>query len=176
MRNVLAHTGKSGRRVVSAFIASALAQETPEAASNQWPSVADQIRPKVPKRAAIMDGAEPDVLAYMTFPKKHRAKLYSTDPIQRLKGKINRRTQVIGIFPNDDAIIPLLGVILIEQNDEWAVQRTRYMTLETIRQMSDDPLDRLPAIASRPPPPNRKGSASNAVSYTTASDTVPHEP
>ena len=74
MRNVLAHAGKSGRRVVSAFIATAFAQETPEAASVQWRAVADQIRPKVSKLAAIMDDAETDVLAYMTFPKEHRTK------------------------------------------------------------------------------------------------------
>ena len=78
MRNVLAHAGKSGRRVVSAFIATAFAQETPEAASVQWRAVADQIRPKVSKLAAIMDDAETDVLAYMTFPKEHRTKLHST--------------------------------------------------------------------------------------------------
>jgi transposase-like protein len=83
MRNVLAHAGKSGRRVVSAFIATAFAQETPEAASLQWRAVADQIRPKVPKLATIMDAAEPDVLAYMTFPKEHRAKLHSTDKIDK---------------------------------------------------------------------------------------------
>jgi len=148
MRNVLAHAGKSGRRVVSAFIATAFAQETPEAASTQWRSVADQIRPKVPKLAAIMDQAEPDVLAYMTFPKEHRAKLHSTNPIERLNGEIKRRTEVVGIFPNDDAIIRLVGAILLEQNDEWAVQRARYMTLETISQMSDDPLVSLPAVAS----------------------------
>lgn len=79
MRNVRAHAGKSGRRVVSAFIATAFAQETPEAASVQWRAVADQIRPKVPKLATIMHDAEPDVLAYLTFPKEHRAKLHSID-------------------------------------------------------------------------------------------------
>lgn len=147
MRNVLAHAGKSGRRVVSAFIATAFAQETPEAASVQWRAVADQIRPKVPKLATIMDDAEPDVLAYMTFPKEHRAKLHSTNPIERLNGEIKRRTEVVGIFPNDDAIVRLVGAILLEQNDEWAVQRARYMTLETISQMSDDPLISLPAVA-----------------------------
>ena len=145
MRNVLAHAGKSGRRVVSAFIATAFAQETPEAASAQWRAVADQIRPKVPKLATIMDDAEPDVLAYMTFPKEHRAKLHSTNPIERLNGEIKRRTEVVGIFPNDEAIVRLVGAILLEQNDEWAVQRARYMTLETISQMSDDPLISLPA-------------------------------
>jgi len=147
MRNALAHAGKSGRRVVSAFIATAFAQETPEAASTQWRSVADQIRPKVPKLANLMDEAENDVLAYMTFPKQHWAKLHSTNPIERLNGEIKRRTEVVGIFPNDEAIIRLVGALLLEQNDEWAVQRARYMTLETIGQMSDDPLISLPAVA-----------------------------
>jgi putative transposase len=147
MRNALAHAGKSGGRVVSAFIATAFAQETPEAASTQWRSVADQIRPKVPKLANLMDEAESDVLAYMTFPKQHWAKLHSTNPIERLNGEIKRRTDVVGIFPNDEAIIRLVGALLLEQNDEWAVQRARYMTLETIGQMSDDPLISLPAVA-----------------------------
>ncbi len=148
MRNVLAHAGKSGRRVVSAFIATAFAQETAEAASAQWRAVADQIRPKVPKLAAIMDEAETDVLAYMTFPDKHRAKLHSTNPIERLNGEVKRRTNVVGIFPNDNAITRLVGAMLLEQNDEWAVQRARYMTLETISQMSDDPLISLSATAN----------------------------
>ena len=147
MRNALAHAGKSGRRVVSAFIATAFAQETPEAASTQWRSVADQIRPKVPKLAHLMDNAENDVLAHMTFPKQHWAKLHSTNPIERLNGEIKRRTEVVGIFPNEDAIIRLVGALLLEQNDEWAVQRARYMTLETIAQMSDDPLISSPAVA-----------------------------
>ena len=100
-RDVLAHAGKSGR------------------------SVADQIRPKVPKLAPIMDGAEPDVLTYMTFPKEHRAKLHSTNPIERLNGEIKRRTDAVGIFPSDDAIIRLVGAILLEQNGDWYVQRAR---------------------------------------------------
>jgi putative transposase len=148
MRNVLAHAGKSGRRVVSAFIATAFAQETPEAASTQWRAVADQIRPKVPKLATIMDDAENDVLAYMTFPKEHRLKLHSTNPIERLNGEIKRRTEVVGIFPNEEAVTRLVGAILLEQNDEWAVQRGRYMTLETIAPLSDDTIVRLPAVAA----------------------------
>jgi len=147
MRNALAHAGKSGRRVVSAFIATAFAQETPEAASTQWRSVSDQIRPKVPKLATLMDQAESDVLAYMTFPRQHWTKLHSTNPIERLNGEIKRRTDVVGIFPNEDSILRLVGALLLEQTDEWAVQRARYMTLETIGQMSDDPLISLPAVA-----------------------------
>jgi transposase-like protein len=147
MRNVLTHAGRQGRRVASAFIATAFAQETPEAASTQWRAVADQIRPKVPKLAAIMDEAEHDVLAYMTFPREHRTKLHSINPIERINGEIKRRTDVVGIFPNDDAIVRLVGALLLEHNDEWAVQRSRYMTLETIAPFGDDPLISLPAMA-----------------------------
>jgi transposase-like protein len=70
-----------------------------------------------------------------------------TNPIERLNGEIKRRTEVVGIFPNDDAIVRLVGALLLEQNDEWAVQRSRYMTLETIATMSDDPLINLPAAS-----------------------------
>jgi transposase-like protein len=148
MRNALAHAGKSGRRVVSAFIATAFAQDDALAASQQWRKVADQLRPKLPKLAALMDDAEQDVLAYMTFPAAHRTKLHSTNPIERLNGEIKRRTEVVGIFPNEAAITRLVGAILLEQNDEWAVQRARYMTLETIAPLSDDPLAALPAVAA----------------------------
>jgi transposase-like protein len=148
MRNVLAHAGKQGRRVISAFIATAFAQNDAKAASQQWRHVADQIRPKVPKLAAMMDEAETDVLAYMSFPLAHRTKLHSTNPLERLNGEIKRRTEVVGIFPNEAAITRLVGAILLEQNDEWAVQRTRYMTLETIAPISDDPIFSLPATAS----------------------------
>jgi transposase-like protein len=148
MRNVLAHAGRQGRRVVSAFIATAFAQDDAEGARAQWRRIADQLRPKLPKLAAFLDEAETDVLAYMTFPGQHRAKLHSTNPLERVNGEIKRRTEVVGIFPNEDAIVRLVGAILLEQNDEWAVQRGRYMTLETIAPLSDDPAVSLPAIAS----------------------------
>lgn len=85
-RNVLAHAGKSSRRVVSAFIATAFAQNDYASAKTQWRHVADQMRPKLPKLAALMDEGEEDVLAYMTFPQQHRTKLHSTNPIERLNG------------------------------------------------------------------------------------------
>ena len=148
MRNVLAHAGRQGRSIVSAFIGLAFAQNDAAAAKRQWRSTADQLRPKVPKLAAIMDEAEADVLAYMAFPRDHWTKLHSTNPIERLNGEIKRRTQVVGIFPNEDAITRLVGALLLEQNDEWAVQRARYMSLETIAPLSDNPLVSLSAVAA----------------------------
>ena len=148
MRNVLAHAGRQGRRVVAAFIATAFAQEDAETARSQWRQVADQIRPKVAKLAALMDEAESDVLAFMSFPKDHRSKIHSTNPLERLNGEIKRRTEVVGIFPNENAITRLVGAILLEQKDEWAVQRARCMTLETIAPLGDDPFAKLPAAAA----------------------------
>src|ERR1700756_3372408 len=97
IRNALAHAGRQGRRVVAAFIGTAFVQDDAEAARTQWRQVADQLRPRVPKLAALMDEAETDVLAYMTFPAAHRPKLHSTNPIERLIGEIKRRTEVVGI-------------------------------------------------------------------------------
>jgi putative transposase len=135
-RNALAYAGKNGRRVVAAFIATAFAQNDAEAAKSQWRKVADQLRPTLPKLATLMDESETDVLAYMGFPAAHRTKLHSVNPLERLNGEIKRRTDVVGIFPNEAAITRLVGALLLEQSDEWAVQRTRYMTLETIAPLS----------------------------------------
>ena len=97
---------------------------------------------------ALMDEAEDDVLAHLAFPKEHWPQLHSTNPLERLNGEIKRRTEVVGIFPNEAAITRLVGAILLEQNDEWAVRRARYMTLETIAPIGDDPIVSLPALAS----------------------------
>ena len=144
MRNALAYAGKTQRRIVSAWVGTAFAQDDAAAARKQWRQVADQARPRVPKLAALMDDAEADVLAYMGFPAQHRAKLHSTNPLERLNGEIKRRSEVVGIFPNEDAVTRLIGALLLEQNDEWAVQRARYMSLETIAPLSDDPIVGLP--------------------------------
>ncbi|MHB8528814.1 MAG: IS256 family transposase [Caulobacteraceae bacterium] len=148
MRNVSAHAGKSARRVVTAFMGAAFAQEDAAAAGAQWRKVADQLRPKLPKLASLLDEAEADVLAYMTFPTSHRAKLHSTNPLERLNGEIKRRTEVVGIFPNEAAIVRLVGAILLEQNDEWAVQRSRYLSLETIATLGDTAIVSLPDMAA----------------------------
>ena len=145
-RTALAHAGKAQRRIVSAWIGTAYAETDAEGARQQWRTVADQLRPKVPKLAALMDSAEEDVLAYMSFPATHRAKLHSTNSIERLNGEIKRRTDVVGIFPNEAAVVRLVGAILLEQSDEWATQRSRYMTLETVAAVSDTATVRLSAV------------------------------
>ena len=87
-------------------------------------------------------------MAYNGYPAAHRSQPNSTNPQDRLNGEIKRRTELAGIFPNGAAITRLVGAILLEQNDEWAVQRSRYITLESIAPIGDDPLVSLPNLAA----------------------------
>jgi putative transposase len=145
LRNALAHAGKGQRQMVLAMINTVFAQETPEAASAQWRTVTDQLRVKFPKLATLMEGSESDVLAYMSFPKAHSKQIHSTNPLERLNAEIKRRTDVVGIFPNEAAITRLVGALLLEQSDEWALQR-RYMQLEGLQTLTDNQPARLSAV------------------------------
>lgn len=145
IRNALAHAGKGQRQAVLAMINTIFVQESAEAASAQWRSVADQLRPKFPKLADMMDAAENEVLAFMSFPRAHRTQIHSTNPLERLNAEVKRRTNVVGIFPNDKAIIRLVGAMMLEQNDEWSLQR-RYMQLEGLQSLSDNQTARLSAV------------------------------
>ena len=147
LRNALAHAGKGQRQMVLAMINTVFAQETLEAAIAQWRVVTDQLRSKFPKLAAMLDRSEPDVLAYMSFPKAHRTQIHSTNPLERLNAEIKRRTDVVGIFPNDAAITRLVGALLLEQSDEWSLQR-RYMQLEGLQALADNQPARLSAVVS----------------------------
>jgi putative transposase len=147
LRNALAHAGKGQRQVVLAMINTVFAQETQEAAIAQWRSVADQLRAKFPKLAALLDDAEADVLAFMSFPKSHRAQIHSTNPLERLNAEIKRRTNVVGIFPNEAAITRLVGALLLEQNDEWQLQR-RYLPLEGLQSLTENQTARLSAVVN----------------------------
>lgn len=139
MRNVLAHVGVKQRQMVAAAIRTAFTQETRAAAHAEWRAVADRLRERFPKLAALMDDAEHDVLAHLAFPKEHWPQLHSTNPLERLNGEIKRRTDVVQIFPNQAAIVRLIGALLLEQNDEWAAGRARYMSLEKLAQVGDNP-------------------------------------
>jgi putative transposase len=92
-----------------------------------------------------MDNAEHEVLAYMDFPKAHWLQIHSTNPLERLNAEIKQRTNVVGTFPNDRAITRLVGAVLLEQSDKWALQR-RYMQLEGLQTLSDTPSARLRAV------------------------------
>ncbi|MCZ8100860.1 MAG: IS256 family transposase [Burkholderiales bacterium] len=144
LRNALAYANKGQRQMVFALINTIFAQETAEAAHQQWRIVTDQLREKFPKLATMMDGAEHEVLAFMDFPKEHRVKIHSTNVLERLNGEIKRRADVVGIFPNERAIRRLVGALLLEQNDEYAIQK-RYMGVESMAQLSENPMVRLPA-------------------------------
>jgi putative transposase len=89
--------------------------------------------------------AEIDVLAFMAFPKAHRLRIHSTNPLERLNAEIKRRIDVVGIFPNEAAITRLTGVLLLEQNDEWQLQR-HYMQLKGLQQLTDNQPARLSAV------------------------------
>ena len=137
MRNALAGVAKKDKAIVAAALRTAFDQDTLEASKAQWAKLIDAFQPRHPKLAELMARAEDDVLAYKTFPESHWRQIHSTNPLERLNKEIKRRTNVIGIFPNEAAITRLVGALMLEQNDEWAVTR-RYMTLETVQQVCDD--------------------------------------
>ena len=147
MRNALAHVTTRQRPAVTAMIKTIFAQETAQEAHKQWQTVADALRDRAPKLAEMMDGAREDVLAYTAFPKEHWPQISSTNPLERLNGEIKRRSDVVGIFPNDAAVVRLVGALMLEQHDEWAVSR-RYMSLESLAPVSDNPLIKLPGVAA----------------------------
>ena len=121
-----------------------------------------------------MDDAEDDVLAHLAFPKEHWPQLHSTNPLERLNGEIKRRTDVVAIFPNEGAIVRLVGAMLLEQNDEWAASRARYMSLEKLAAISDDPQARPRRIAAAPEgrPEPASSSGHDRHSYTTSRDAI----
>ena len=147
MRNALAHAPAKQRTAVAAMLKTIFAQESKADAEAQWNTVADALREKQDKLGIFMDASRDDVLAYMDFPREHWPQIASTNPLERVNREIKRRTDVIGIFPNDDAVIRLVGAIMLETNDEWTVAR-RYMSLETLARVNDNPRVRLPAVAS----------------------------
>jgi len=149
MRNALAHVPKAQTTVVAAAIRQVFLQPDHASAVQSWRHVTDQLRARWPKLGALMDGAKADVLAYMAFPSQHRAKLHSTNPLERLNKEVKRRADVVGIFPNEDSIIRLIGAVLLEANDEWQLQH-RYMQIEGMAELAT-PLINEPA-ATLPTP------------------------
>jgi transposase-like protein len=134
MRSALAHVPKGQQSVVAAALRQAFLQADQDGARQVWRQVADQLRPRWPKLAALMDESEHDVLAYVGFPAQHRPKLHSTNPLERLNKEVKRRADVVGIFPSEPSIVRLIGAVLLEQNDEWQLQH-RYMQVEAMAEL-----------------------------------------
>ena len=141
IRNALALVPKSAAQLVAATMRTVFAQPEPEMARATWRHVADGFRSRYPKLAALMDAAESDVLAYLAFPPEHWRQVWSNNPLERLNREVKRRTDVVGIFPNDAAIVRLVGMVLAEQHDEWQVGR-RYFSAESLAKLA------LPSVAS----------------------------
>ena len=140
MRNALAHVPKGQQSMVSAALRQAFIQPDRGSAAQTLRHVADQLRVKWPKLGAFIDDSEADVLAHMDFPAPHRTKVHSTNPLERLNKEVKRRADVVGIFPNEGAIIRLIGAVLLEANDEWQLQH-RYMQTEAMAELTPPLID-----------------------------------
>jgi putative transposase len=144
MRSALAHVGKGQQTMVAAALRQAFLQADEARARQVWRQVADQLRPRWSKLATLMDESEHDVLAYMGFPAQHRAKLHSTNPLERLNKEVKRRADVVGIFPGEASTTRLIGAVLLEANDEWQLQH-RYMQVEAMAELASPLAEAEPA-------------------------------
>jgi len=135
MRNVLSQVPKSYQGMVSSIIRTIFAQNDQASAREQLRHVVDELKNRFPKAMTILEEAEDDILAYMAFPREHWTQIHSTNPLERLNREIRRRTDVVCIFPNLEAVIRLVGAMLMEQNDEWQVGR-RYFSLESMAKLT----------------------------------------
>ena len=127
VRNLMAPVPKASQEMVAAAFRSIFTLTTPADVAARWDEVAAMLAERFPKAAALMDGAKHDVLAFTAFPREHWRQLWSNNPLERLNKEIRRRTTVVGIFPNDAAVIRLVGAVLSDQHDEWAIAR-RYFS------------------------------------------------
>jgi putative transposase len=127
VRNLLAPVPKAHQEMVAAAFRSIFTLSTPDEVTARWDEVAVMLAERFPKAAALMDSARTDVLAFCAFPREHWRQIWSNNPLERLNKEIRRRTNVVGIFPNDVAVIRLVGAVLADQHDEWAIAR-RYFS------------------------------------------------
>ena len=139
MRNLLTRVPKSAQGFVATMVRTVFAQPDAETVHDQHTRIVAQLESRFPDAAALLDEAGPDLLAFTGFPKEHWRQIWSNNPLERLNREIRRRTDVVGIFPDRPSIIRLVGAVLAEQNDEWAVAR-RYMSAESITKALTDPV------------------------------------
>src|SRR6266581_1110897 len=140
MRNLLTRVPKSAQSFVATMVRTIFAQPDAATVHEQHRRIVAQLEGRFPEAAALLEEAGPEILAFTGFPKEHWRQLWSNNSLERLNREIRRRTDVVGIFPNRAAVIRLVGAVLAEQNDEWAVAR-RYMSAESITKALTDPVD-----------------------------------
>ena len=131
VRNMHQHCRPSQRGLVSAALRELFTAEDGTQARERLGHVIERLQPTAPKVCRLLEDAEEDLLAFYAFPEAHWPKLRSTNPLERVNREIGRRSDVVGIFPNDTSVIRLAGALLIEQNDEWLVSR-RYLSAESM--------------------------------------------
>jgi transposase-like protein len=151
MRNLLAHIPHGDKDMVAAVVRTVFAQPDRAAAQLQVAEVAARLEKSFPKAATLLRQAEDEVLAYLSFPREHWTRVYSTNPLERLNREIKRRTDVAQVFPNDAAALRLAGAILLEINDEWAADERRYFSQASMQKLLD-PAAAPPAPVSAPVP------------------------
>jgi putative transposase len=136
VRSMLGHCAKSQQPMIAAAIRGIFGADNGAQARERLAELTERLEPVAPKVAQLLLDAEGDLLAFYALPREHWSKLRSTNPLERVNREIGRRTDVVGSFPNDAALIRLAGALLIEQNDEWLVSR-RYLSQESLSAVLD---------------------------------------
>jgi putative transposase len=152
MRNVLARVARANGHMVSAAIGTIFAQPGAEAVADQFERIVATLTGEFPVVAAMLTGAREDLLAFCAFPAEHWRKLWSTNPLERLHREVKRRTDVVGVFPNDAAVARLVTAVVVEAHDEWAVAERRYLSETSMAQLK-----------RTEPPPTLKRARSKAL-------------
>ncbi len=150
MRNLLTRVPKSAQSFVATMVRTIFAQPDADTVHEQHRRIVDQLETRFPEAAALLEEAAPDLLAFTAFPKEHWRQLWSNNSLERLNKEIRRRTDVVGIFPDRAAVIRLVGALLAEQNDEWAVASRRYLSIESLAKALADPADQPEEVIAIP--------------------------
>jgi putative transposase len=137
LRNLLSHVPKAGQDMVAAAMKAVFVIQAPDQVRAHWQRVTEMLRKQFPTAVPVMEAARDDVLAFLHFPQEHWRKVWSTNPLERLNKEIKRRTNVVGIFPNDPAIVRLVGSQLLEQQEEWQLERRRLFSEATMAKIPE---------------------------------------
>ena len=137
LRNLLSPVPNAGQDMVAAAMTAVFVIQAPDQVRAHWQRVTEMLRKQFPTAVPVMEAARDDVLAFLHFPQEHWRKIWSTNPLERLNKEIKRRTNVVGIFPNDASIVRLVGAQLLEQQEEWQLERRRFFSEATMAKIPE---------------------------------------